>query len=130
MRNHTAHFYQSGVALVTLLIFIATTLIITSAAVVITVTNAQATSVFSLAEETFSLAETGADNALLRLLRNPNYTGETLTIGSGSTVITVTGTTTKTIRSQATKSGIIRAVEVIATYTNGELDISSWREVN
>jgi hypothetical protein len=77
----------------------------------------------------FQVAESGAENAIIRLLRDPNYTGETLTVGTGTAVITVTGTTTKTIISSGTNGSYLRKVQIVVGYVNNVLTISSWEEV-
>ena len=78
---------------------------------------------------TDEMAESGAENALLRLLRDPSYTGETLTIDTGTVTVVVTGAATKTITSTATSGNFVRKVQVVAGYTNGIFSITSWQEV-
>ena len=75
------------------------------------------------------VAESGMENALLLLLRNPNYVGETLTVGTGTATITVTGnSTTKTITSIGRINNYLQTVEVIVTYNNTIMTITSWEE--
>lgn len=103
---------------------------ITTAAVAIGITSTRDTTSLSLGEEAVAVASTGAENAVLRLLRDGSYTGETnLPIGAGSATITVTGTTPKTITSTGTVSGMIRKIEVIVAIVNGQLTVTSWREL-
>ncbi|MBI2405013.1 hypothetical protein HYV22_02435 [Candidatus Gottesmanbacteria bacterium] len=71
----------------------------------------------------------GAENALLRLLRMPTYTGETLTIATGSVTVGVTGGDTKTIVSRGTIGNVTRTVQVIVSFVNGIWTIASWKEV-
>lgn len=120
---------QGGQALVTLLIFSATAIIITGAAVAVSIANSQATSTLALSQEVYGIAEAGAENAVLQLLRNQNFTGETLNINTGSYTTTVTGTSTKTITIVGQNSGIRRTIEVVGTFTNGQFAISSWKEI-
>lgn len=75
------------------------------------------------------LADSGAENALLKLERDPNYTGETYPIGTSTVTIIVTGTTTKTIDSTVVSGDFTRKVEVLANYTNNVLTTTSWKEV-
>src|SRR3989338_10015638 len=95
----TTH-YKVGQALVTLLVFIATATIITAAATTVTLINSQTTGKFAQGESALSIAQTGADNAILRLLRNPSYSGEVLTVGNGTVTINVSGSSVKTITSE------------------------------
>lgn len=102
---------------------------IVSSAVALIVSNTRNASRLELGFEALSIAEGGAENAILRLLREPSYTGETLTIGSGTAVITVTGTTTKTIVSTGTAGNYQRKIQITAGYTNNILTINSWKEI-
>ncbi|HJQ08396.1 MAG TPA: hypothetical protein VJ836_02830 [Candidatus Saccharimonadales bacterium] len=120
---------QSGQVLVALLAFMATALIITTAATAATISNIQSTSKYSTGEETLQLAETGADNALLRLARDPTYAGETLTIGGGTATITVSGSPTITITSVGRLGDFRRTIQITATRTNNVVAVSSWAEV-
>lgn len=120
---------KSGQTLVTLLIFIVIGITITSAAVVMTITNSQNITKFQEGMIAFQIAESGAENAVIRLLRDPSYTGETLAVGTGTAVITVSGTTTKTILSSGTNGNYFRKVQVVASYVNNVFTITSWQEV-
>ena len=122
--------YVRGQALVTLLVFCATALIVTAGATAVIIINSQTTGKFAQGEETLHIAEAGADNAVLRLLRDPNYSGETLTVGNGTATITVTGTTTKTIVSEAVNGFFRRKIQVIGSFANNIFTISSWTEID
>lgn len=117
-----------GNALITLLFFALITIIVTSAAIVMLMINSGAVTTVQQGNDAYSIAESGVENALLRLLRNPSYTGEVLTIGSGTATITVTGGTTKTIISKGTIGNFERSIQVVATYTNNVLTVTSWDE--
>ncbi len=122
-------FFKKGQTLVTLLIFMVIGITITTAAVMMAITNSQNVTKFQEGMIAFQVAESGAENAIIRLLRDPNYTGETLTVGTGTAVITVTGTTTKTIISSGTNGSYLRKVQIVVGYVNNVLTISSWEEV-
>lgn len=122
---------SAGQALVSLIAFMAFGMVITSAAVTMTIVNSRSTDTYSTGNEVLAIAEVGADNAVLRILRNPNYVGEPpLTIGSGTATITVSGGSTKTITSEGVGSGIRRKVEVVGTFTNNVFIITSWKEID
>lgn len=120
---------SKGQALVVLLVFMVVSITITSAAVIMILVNSQATSKFEAGSSTAALTESGVEDALLRLLRNPSYTGETLTIGGGSVTVEVSGGEAKTIRSQTTAGVFAREVEVKAMATGNALSVTSWKEV-
>ncbi len=119
---------QGGQALVTLLFFMVIALTITTTAILVMAINSLTASKLEQGSTAYSVAESGIENALLRLLRNPNYTGETLVVGSGSAQIVVTGTTTKTITSTGTSGNFVRKIQVLVGYTNNILSITSWKE--
>lgn len=120
---------KKGQALTSLVIFTAIATTVITATVLLSVVNATSASTTELGMQVYGLAESGAENALLRLLRDPNYTGETLTIGGGQATMTVIGNNPKTISSVGTLGSFRREIRVVATLTNGILSIQSWREV-
>lgn len=120
---------QHGQALVTLLFFSIIAITITSAAVIVIITQAKTGTTIGLSHNVYYMAESGAENALLRLLRDPTYTGEQLVLSDGTVSITVTGTNPIIITSQATVSGFLRKVQVQADYTNAVLTVLSWKEL-
>ncbi len=122
---------KSGQALVLLLVFVATVTIVTAAAVTITIINSQTTSKFASGEETLQVAEAGAEYAIVRLFQNPNYAGETLTVGAGSATITVTpGASPKTILSIGQVGNFIRKVQVVGTFANFTFTPTSWQQID
>lgn len=121
--------HESGQALVTLLIFMVIGITVTSAAVVLIMTGSQSSSKFQEGLIAHQIAESGAENAMLRLLRNPSYTGETLTVGDGTATITVTGSNPKTIQSTGVNGNFRRTIQVIADDSSGPLTVTSWREI-
>ena len=120
---------QSGQTLVVLLFFIMVGITITVAAMIILSANSLAAAKIQQGEIARQEAEAGAENAYVKLLRDPGYTGETLQIGEDSVVISVSGSTTKTIDSTATSEGFVRKVEITASYVNNVLTPISWGEV-
>jgi hypothetical protein len=121
---------QKGQALVTLLVFTIVAITITSASVVIILTNSVGTSKLERGTNAYYSAESGAENALLRLLRDPNYTGETLPVGDASVLISVANNgNTYTITSDATLGNFLRSVEVTASFVSNILTVDSWKEV-
>ncbi|CAN5209201.1 hypothetical protein BH09PAT2_BH09PAT2_05200 [soil metagenome] len=116
---------QSGQTLVTLLVFIVVATAVTSTAVAVLINTTRSSSIIAQSITASHIADSGAENALLRLLRDPNYIGETLTVGSGIATITVTGTTAKTITSIGKIGNFQKTVQVVVTYNNN-MTVSSW----
>lgn len=119
---------ERGQTLVMLMVFMVIATTISAAAVAATIENTKNTSRLDLSQEALSIANSGGENALLRLLRNPSYTGETMSLNGGTVVTTVTGSSTKVITSVATISTITKTVQITAT-GSGLLTVSSWKEI-
>lgn len=121
-----------------LLFFIMVGITITTAAIFIISGNSLAAADVQQGEIVRTMAETGAERAIIQVLRNGNiYIGETLTDanisewGSGwNVVITVEGTTSLKIDSVATAGNYIKKVEVTAGYVDNELTLDTWKEIN
>ena len=120
---------KNGQALVMLLVFVIVSLTITSASVSLMILNSSAASIREVGAATLAIAEAGAEEALLRIVRDPEYVGGTLTIGLGHATVEVSGTSPKTIMSRGEDGAIVRAVEVVTTVANGVWTVISWREV-
>lgn len=116
---------RRGQTLVFLLAFMAIAIAITSAAVIVTATNAQNSVKFDAGNSALDVATSGAENGLMRLLRDPNYGGETLTVGSGTAYITVVS---GVITSRGVVNNFSRTVVVTTSYNNNVRTITSWKE--
>ncbi len=120
---------MKGQALITLLFFVIIGTTITSAAVAILLINSRAASEFEQGTNALAISESGMENALIRILRDPTYTGETLSIGGGTAAITVTQGSSVVATSEGKIGNFSRKVQVNAGYTSGVLTISSWKEI-
>ncbi|MCX6791620.1 MAG: hypothetical protein NT149_01110 [Candidatus Gottesmanbacteria bacterium] len=119
-----------GQALVILLVFMVIAIIMTTMAVALVGINATAVSQVEQGDMALKLAESGADNALLRLMRSPTYRGaETLTLDSGQVTATVSGTNPIIIMSEGRQGAFVRVASVSASFVNTVLTIHSRREV-
>lgn len=115
--------------MIILLFFMSVAITVTSASIMSIIINSTSTNIFQLGTNSLSVAESGAENALLRILRNPDFSGENLTVAGGTVNVTVTGSSTKTIISQAYVGNTSRKIEVVADYNNNILSITSWKEI-
>lgn len=120
---------QKGQALITLIIFILIAISVTSAGVAATLS-----SIFSASETeqgiiALSAAESSIENAILRYIRNPSYTGDTLVIG-GATVTTQIVGNPPTFTAVGRYQNSSHTVQVQTVYNNNALTISSWKEIN
>lgn len=121
---------QSGQMLIPLLIFMVIAVMIITGAII--VMGIDTTTASSLQQSSLALnnAETGAENAVLRLLRDPAYTGEVMTFPQqGSAQIAVVGTDTFIATSSGRMGNFLRKIEVHMQYDTGKLTVTSWREI-
>lgn len=122
--------FKSGQALVLLIVVMVVGTVITSAAVIFAIVNLKAASNLQSGEEAYAIAESGAENGILRLVRNPSYTGETLDVGNGQAVISISGSGGNlTIVSEGVKGNFRRKVEVTGGYVNNIFTVSTWKEI-
>ena len=121
--------YKQGQTLLMLLVFMIIAITITSAATTLIIVNSANTQKLEGGTVAYHIAESGIENALLRLLRNPNYAGETLSINGGTATITVAGSNPYNLTSTGKKGNFSRTLQVIVNY-NGNMTISSWREIH
>ena len=120
---------QSGQALVALLVFTIISITIASAAIAIVLINSGSARTLEQGNLTKSASESGVENALIRLLRDPNYAGETLTQDDGDAIVEVSGGVVKTITSTASSLGFIRKIEVVVDTANYQINILSWKQI-
>lgn len=121
---------KSGHIAIMLVLIIMMLSIITTAAVALAFSTTQDTTTLSRGERALSIAESGAENAILRLLRDPSYAGEyNLPIGTGDATITVVGNAPYVITSTAVSGDMTREIQVEASIISGELSVVSWQEM-
>lgn len=123
------HKCSEGQALVVLLFYMIIAITLVTTAVAVIISNSLAVTKSESGIVAMDIAETGAENAIIQVLRNTNYQGETMTIGDGTAVSTVSGTSTKTITSVGSINGSSRTVQVVATMVNSVLTVTSWQEL-
>ncbi len=119
-------FYQGGQIFITLLFFVIIGVTIISAEAIVLFTNILSASSTEQGINAYYVAESGAEEALLRLLRNPNYTGGTITVGSGNAVVQISN---GTITSTGTYASNIKKIQVQTVNSNGIVSIVSWKEI-
>jgi hypothetical protein len=79
--------------------------------------------------EALAIAESGVENAMIRLLRDPNYAGESLTLPNGTATIVVTNGANKTITVNGKSQFSTRTIEVVTAEVDGFTVINSWKEI-
>lgn len=112
-----------------LVVIVLLVMIVTTGAVMVGVSSMRSTTLMARGEVAHAVAESGAENAILGLLRDPSYGGEAdLRIGEGSATIVVSGSAPKTIVSTGSALGMVRKVEVVVQFASGSWTVESWQE--
>jgi len=118
---------QLGYTVVMLLFVMSISMAIASGIVIVVLNNILSTTSLEQGTVAYFAAESGTENALLRLVRDPFYSGETLPIDGGSVLIQVgNGIATST----ATIDNSVRKIQLDYVYNNNILTVTSWKEIN
>lgn len=124
---------QQALALITVLIFGAVAIIVITFGVTLMVIQTDSVRQFFNAQKALTIAESGMENALLRLLRNPNYSGEILTLPNGTATIIVNNNgSNKTVTVTADTGNLVsstRTIEAVVIEENGRSIVESWKEL-
>lgn len=117
---------RRGQTLVLLLVFMTVAITVTAAAVAVTVSSSRSASDLEISTAAYLAAESGAEEGLIRLLRNPGYTDGTLTVSDGTATITVAG---GVITSTGQNGNAARTVQVTTVRSAGILSVTDWMEI-
>jgi hypothetical protein len=117
---------QKGQIFTTLLFFVIIGMAIISAEAIILFTGILSGSISERGSNSYYLSESGVEEALIRMNRNPSYTGGIIELGSGEINIVVNN---GTITSTSSYADTIRKIEAKTAVENGIFKIISWREI-
>ncbi|KKS98181.1 MAG: hypothetical protein UV73_C0003G0123 [Candidatus Gottesmanbacteria bacterium GW2011_GWA2_43_14] len=120
---------SQGFAMVILLFLMLLTVTIITAAVSLIILDSSSSTLIAASDSAKSIADSCMENAVIRLIRDPAYTGEELNINGGSCRISVLGSTVKTATSEADFGGKNKKVEVNLNLNNNIVTLSSWKEI-
>jgi len=125
---NSQYFLQQGQALTSLLIimFIGLSVIATTSGIL----NSSLSSTAGLLESNDALviAESGAEDALLKILRNPSYIGGTLPFDIGTATINIASTNPYTFISTGQVGSHQRSIKVTINNNGGITTVTSWKE--
>jgi len=121
--------HQSGQALIVLLFFMIIAITLSTTAIAVVASNSLSVTNTEESTHALEIAEAGAQDGLIRLIRTPNFSGETLTVNGGSATVVVTGSSMKTILSTGVNGNFTRKIQVTASFAGGILTITGWQEV-
>lgn len=109
-----------------MLFFVIIGVTIISAEAIVLFTNILSASTTEQGTNAYYVAESGIEEALLRLNRNPGYAGEVLTVGEGNVIIQAND---GIITATGTYASTIKKIQVQIVNNNGALKIISWKEI-
>lgn len=122
---------SAGQALIMVILIgaIALITVVTSATLVISELKKNIATTFAVSQ--YEITYGALENAFMRLLRDPNYTGETVTLGSSTCYITVSGDSTKSVevRCVTTDGKYVRKIGATVTFTGGIMNVSGISEL-
>ena len=117
---------QKGQIFITMLFFVIIGVTIISAEAIILFTNILSAAGGEQGAKEYYVAESGIEEALLRLNRNPGYAGGELTVGEGSAAIQAGN---GIITSTGAYANSIKKIQVQTSSDSGTLKIISWKEI-
>lgn len=120
---------EAGQALLTMLIFMTIGIMVLSAATIVLVTNIFGSVTAEQGLTAYYAAESGAEDGLLHVLRDPSVSGTlpSYAVGDARASVTITN---GTIVSVGTYGKAVRTVRIKTTNTNGIVSVTSWKEGN
>lgn len=119
---------KSGQALTTLLIIMFVGLSVITSAVGLANINLTSTSGLLEANQALIIAENGAEDTLLKILRNPSYISGTLPSSDGLATISVASTSPFIFVSRGNVGQHQRSIQVTINTNDGIMTVSSWKE--
>jgi hypothetical protein len=123
---------RGAAAITVMIIVLAMALIVISTTAMIGTDNLDIGYSAQASNDALLSAESCAEEALVRLSRDSNYSGGSLTIGSAQCSIIITGVPCGNcvIDVEAVRDDYTRSVQVGVTVTGTSIDITDWAEVN
>ncbi|HUW21413.1 MAG TPA: hypothetical protein VMW41_01965 [Candidatus Bathyarchaeia archaeon] len=118
-----------GQALLPLLIVIVIVLTIGTASIELAISNVVINRYFQEGLTGYFTVEAALENAFLRILRNPGYTGENLQINQASCTIEVSGMSPKIVSARCDTGRQIRKMQAEITYNQGIMTVGNIKEV-
>ncbi|MBU1132012.1 hypothetical protein KKC32_02045 [Patescibacteria group bacterium] len=123
---------ESGIAaLLAIVVIAAAALIIAYSASILGLGELEMGYASLRSSETFSIADACAEESLRQLRINTGYTGETLSIGKGSCIISVASAgVNRTVNVTATSGEYNQKIKIDLSLSGNVITIVSWEEVS
>ncbi len=121
---------QPGNILVIVLVMMVVGITIATMSLALVITTTQSMGGAMEADRMRTAAEGAIENAILKVLRNPSYSGETMTIDGIPITLTVTQGAQTTVMATAVKGTHRQRYQVVLQRTNGVLGVVSWLHID
>lgn len=119
----------NGFSLIAVLVVCMFSIFVITTAVALILSASQSVTDKVASESAVSLAESAAEDAILKLLRNPQYTGGMFALAGGQAVVSITNQPDSPVVAViATNAGIRRELTIHLQRIDGSLEIQSWKE--
>jgi Tfp pilus assembly protein PilX len=121
-----------GAALITIILLLAFLTLITASVAYRGLSDAEVGASTRYGTTAILAAESCAEEAMLRISRNANYSGGTLDVGDTQCTINVSGNPcgSCTIDVTATGQNLTRRLQVDVTRSGNNINITSWEEID
>lgn len=123
---------DKGQALIGVLAVIAISTVLVSSLMTNSLISANSSLKLRQSNQMINNTDSYMQNAIIRLIRDPNYIGETLTLDNGRVIIEVTGNNPKSIlvKSINTQNDILSRLTLQVNIDNyGVITVSGWKEL-
>lgn len=119
----------NGFSLIAVLVVCMFSIFVISTAVALILSASQSVTDKVVSESAVSLAESAAEDAILKLLRNPQYAGGGFALEDGQAVVSITNQPdSPVVAVVATRAGVRRELTIHLQRVDGSLEIQSWKE--
>lgn len=124
------HNNKSGQILTSVIVFMAFGLSVIALSSVLTIINIQNTAKYSESTRALNYAEAGAEEAVLRIIRDPNYPGGTLPLDTANVNMQIVGdASNKTVTSTAVYNGFTKRIQVQVSLADDKVSLVSWKQI-
>ena len=121
---------KNGQALISVLFIAIIGMTIATGAITSLMSVFAKTSKEEVAALAYEAAEGGVENGIMRIVRDPSYTGETLTYDANTTaVVSISTASGVVITSVGTVGAVARKIVVTGHFTNLIWSVDSWVEI-
>lgn len=120
---------NQGQALLPVLIIMVVVLILGAAVLDLSISGLLVSSYFQEGEATLMATEGALENGLLRILRNPSYSGESLQVGDASCIISISGQSPVVMNASCDSGRAIRRLQAEINFVAGEMIVDNILEI-